>query len=183
MVGELMNKRRAVGYLGEVQAPREFNNKYYTDFTVRYVKAGNYYRVIDYPFGGNQTIIDQLQMIEPNSLVIVTFEIRSKPNKNIAGMWNISLGATSVFEYGEQAKEWIWKVQDFMTRAEASEIRKQLPGDPQVDEILREPPEDAKQRQRSPVNTGYSIKGAVEAKKPFKSELKNEPAKETDLPF
>ena len=78
MVRELENSRRAIGYLGVVEEPREFNGKYYTSFHVRYVKGGNRYRVIDYVFNAGPAVIDMLQMIEPNSQVHVNFNIECR---------------------------------------------------------------------------------------------------------
>lgn len=180
--GELDNERRAVGFLGEVEEPREFNGKYYTSFLIRYVRQGGWYRVFDYRFRADPIMIDLLQMITPNSLVIVTFEINSKINKG--GFTNISLKATGIIEYGESAPGWVWKLQDWTRRTDVVEIKKEFPDTPDIEEILKQPKEDRLKKSRSPVNNGYTIADKVQSNKTFADAQKIKDKEEEDnLPF
>ena len=178
MVEELTNSRRAIGYLGVVEEPHEFKGKLYSTFHVRYIKQGSWYRVTDYVFSAGPVIIEMLQMIEPNMLVHVFFEIECKPHKSI-NMMITKLKATGVMEYGDAAPEWVWHIQDWTKRDEVVEMKKKYPKAPDIEMLFDEPQMDKKIRKKSLVNGGYSVKDKVTAKKPFV----NKEEDESNLPF
>lgn len=180
--GELDNERRASGFLGEVSQPHEFNGKYYTSFLIRYIRQGGWYRVYDYMFKADQNIINQLQLITPNSLVMVTFEINTKENKG--GFKNISLKATDIIEYGDSAPGWVWKIHDWTKRDDVIDIKKKFPDIPDLEEILKETNQERLERKRSAVNNGYSVKDKVVSNKPFdNTKTSNYDDAGKDVPF
>lgn len=181
--GELDNARMAKGYISRVRNKREFNGKLYIDFMVRQVKPnGSVYRVFDYPFGGNQSIIDKLEYIEPGSLVHVNFEIRSKERKNEPGSYYLSLTADDIFNYGDTtAPEYIWKVKDFMKRSEVAELRKQFPDAPDIEDLFETAPLIESIRNKKITDEGYDIKDRVNKKSDYDAPVVE--TKDDDLPF
>ena len=176
---ELRNRRRAIGYLKTKEAVREYEGNQYTSFVIRYIDKGSKkFRVVDYSFKCGKKLIPDLQLISINQMVCVGFQIESKPRKyELRGeevtVIDISLRALDIFEYGGEAKEWMWLIQDYDDIKETKPLRDEFP----------DPPDIVHRRRAQPLDATQEVSNYVKAKGAYKAPVKKfKPETDADIP-
>jgi len=163
---ELKNSRKAIGFLKYKSEEKEFNGNKFMMFVIRQVtKKGKWYKVIEYSFSASGSTMDDLKYIDPNVLVHVTFEIRSKEKE--PGWYTTGLRATDIFPYGDEAPQWFWEIKDGMIYSDLKEIKESFNLPPALSAILKSNPSD---RPYHIKDYEYNTFNKRELKKPIEQE-------------
>ena len=170
---EFENRRRAIGFLKFKTEQKEFQGNKFMMFVIRHVMLKySKYRIYEYSMSASGQVMRDLLLVEPNQLVNVLFEIKSKQKKE--NWYTTSMRCLEIFQYGTVAPQWYWDIEDGMTTKEGKEIK----------DLLATPPDIASYLGNNPSNRGYTVQDYVEntfRQRDPKTIPNNEP--EPDLPF